>query len=157
VQNSTYVDVFAVNTSTQVTCNSCHCICSMHHVLICSCKFFQFISISCYPPSDTARPHQCTHITVAALQLYSLHKQFNHCTLKNMSLTATHFHSTLQQAHAAQTGTHKNNETAHSWELGMKNKHRIQLQCHSLAHIGQCIFCQFKQRNYIMQQKLISQ
>jgi hypothetical protein len=64
-----YVDVSAVNTSTQVICN-CQSICSMHHVLICSCMFLHFTL-----PTPCYCWHQCTHITVTALQHYSLHTQ----------------------------------------------------------------------------------
>ena len=37
-----------------------HCICSMYHVLTRSITYVTFISVSCYPPSDTGGTNACT-------------------------------------------------------------------------------------------------
>ena len=52
-----------------------HCICSMYNVLTCSGTHIMFICTSCHPPSDTG--------VTNALELFLLHKEFNHCTLAN--------------------------------------------------------------------------
>ena len=78
----------------------CHCISGMHRILICSCMFFQFISVSCYPPSDTAGTNAHTHNSHCTSALLTSQTIQSIYTNKHMSLTATHSHSTLQQPHA---------------------------------------------------------
>jgi hypothetical protein len=50
----------------------------MYHVLKCSGAYVMFISISCHSPSDAGGSNA---YTLTALQLFLLHKEFNHCTL----------------------------------------------------------------------------
>jgi len=58
-----------------------HCICSMHNILTCSCVFFKFIFISCYPSSDTGGTKvyawQSLHLSCFSLtkNLITLHWQ----------------------------------------------------------------------------------
>jgi len=62
--------------------------------------FFQFISVSCYPPSDTAGTNTRTHNSRCTSALFTSQKIQSLYTNKHMSLTATYSHSTLQQPHA---------------------------------------------------------
>jgi len=61
----------------------------------------QSISISRYPPSDTARTYAHTHNSRCTSALFPSQTIQSQYTNKHMSLTATHFHSTVQQPHAA--------------------------------------------------------
>ena len=60
-----------------------HCICSMYNVLTCSGTYVTFIHTSYHPPSDTG--------VTNALELFLLHKEFNHCTLANKCHWQPHF------------------------------------------------------------------
>jgi len=57
-----------------------HYICSMYHVLTCSGTYTHLYFMSA---TFLYWWHQCIHIQITTLELFLLHKEFNHCTLAN--------------------------------------------------------------------------
>lgn len=173
---------FLVETFIIISHDISHCICSMfQHTDVCCHVHLYFMASTFW-----YYRHQCIHITLTALELCLLHKEFRHCSLANkcqwQHIFSQYTADTLMRRHSLQTSTHtKWTLCSHLSPVYIKrNKNysvihllmtynafttladlwfKLQLASHadnSVCSQLHTLFCQFDESHYINQQGLMN-